>query len=1406
MKKFYAFMSAIVVAASLFAQQPTKADLTNYMKSEHYVACFSTPENSTCNDIVWAGSYLGSSWDVSDLTKLVKCQELPNFPGWYVAVVPLIYDIEGNAHTNGKPMQLSECGTADWNYQCGGPGTITLVSGSVDIEVNGSETDLNNWSTTEPTIIKMTAWKNSPCGKVCSEGQYTIRVIAPTCEEHPEFQPYICGSFNSWSNPVKMVSNGSYYEYTTPIVSSNLEFKFSNSSIKNDWTNQFVYYISEQDIWAEFDNFTLDSEDAMSQFYTRKGNVLTFDFSDQRKFRYNQCPELPEEEPISIEHILIGNLYYNLNGENKTAEVTYQEGYSSENYSGLTTADIPATVVYNDDEYSVTSIGEWTFYGCDNLTSVTIPNSVTSIGDYAFCGCSSLTSITIGSSVTSIGDYAFDYCTSLTSVTIPNSVTSIGGSAFCGCSSLTSVTIPNSVTNIGERAFAWCTSLTSIDVESDNPNYCSVDGVLFNKDKTKLIQYPISNARTEYTIPNSVTSIGKSAFSGCSRLTAVTIPNSVTSIGEGAFSGCGSLTSVTIPNSVTSIGGYAFYNCTGLISVSIGNNVNDIGYTAFLSCSRLTAIDVAENNPYYCSVEGVLFDKNKTKIIQYPTGNTRTSYTIPVGVNIIGKCCFVECSSLKEVTIPNSVTDIEWQAFANCDGLTSVTIPEKVTSIGQSAFWCHNMKTIYCLGEKPAVLGEMVFGSAFVKKSIYVPCGTLETYKTAWNKYSDEIQYAPLILTITGKSNIDGAGRFDISIPETTICDDAPTASITAIPNNGYRFVEWNDGDTNNPRSLILTQDTSFTAIFEENKCLIASGTCGENLTWELSCDSVLTISGTGAMTDFEWSVGGAWCSYFETIKIVTINNGVTSIGEEAFASCSNLISVTIPNSVTRIGYQSFEFCSSLTSIIIPYGVTSIEENVFEGCDNLSSITISSSVTSIGRGALVFCSSLTSIDVAADNSNFSSIGGVLFNKDKTTLIRYPEGKLENSYIIPSSVTRIEGCAFENCRKLTSIEIPNSVTSIGYNAFTLCLGLTSVTIPSSVTSIGSWAFDMCSSLTSIDVDKDNPNYCSVDGVLFNKEMTTLIRYPQAKSNTSYSIPNSVTTIEGLAFDWCDNLTSIEIPNSVKIIEGSAFKSCIGLTSVTIPESVQSIGYGIFGMCHNLTSIEIPNSVTSIGERAFWECYGLKSVTNHATEPQTISANAFENAGISSCALYVPAESVKAYQTADVWKDFGSLIPMQAEEVTEPITDVETQPEDNRVIVTWPVVESADTYTLEIKKNGELICTLTFSADGRLMGIAFAPARNGGNHAPAAIKTANGGLRFTVTGLNSGTLYDLDVIAKDDMNQTIKTYQKSFTTTGTATALDQIDQQPKANSQKLLINGQILILRGDKAYTLTGQELR
>lgn len=336
---------------------------------------------------------------------------------------------------------------------------------------------------------------------------------------------------------------------------------------------------------------------------------------------------------------------------------------------------------------------------------------------------------------------------------------------------------------------------------------------------------------------------------------------------------------------------------------------------------------------------------------------------------------------------------------------------------------------------------------------------------------------------------------------------------------------------------------------------------------------------------------------------------------------------ITIPSKiggkpVTYIGGWAFNGCTGITSIIIPNSVTIIGDGAFNNCAGLTSITIPDSVTSIGESAFCGCTSLKSINVVSDNDCFSSDNGVLFDKKKTKLIRYPEGKLEISYTIPNSVTSIGYNAFRNCAGLTSITIPNSVTCIETFAFHNCTGLTSITIPNSVTSIGYYAFSNCSSLTSITI----PNGVTTikDGTFEDCSNLTSVTIPDSvtsigwatfhncKSLTSIIIPDSITDIGKLAFLECSSLASITIPNGVTIIEELAFSGCNGLTSITIPNSVTSIGNSAFDRCTGITSITIPDSVTSIGDSAFWGCSNLTSVTL-GTGVTSIGHHAFSDCG-------------------------------------------------------------------------------------------------------------------------------------------------------------------------------------------------
>ena len=410
---------------------------------------------------------------------------------------------------------------------------------------------------------------------------------------------------------------------------------------------------------------------------------------------------------------------------------------------------------------------------------------------------------------------------------------------------------------------------------------------------------------------------------------------------------------------------------------------------------------------------------------------------------------------------------------------------------------------------------------------------------------------------------------------------------------------------------LLPTLDKINLKLSDNGAYFIVSSAISKNIRGEVIIPSTYGSLPVSSIDDYAFED----CSFLTSI---TIPDSITSIKRYAFSGCSSLTSITIPNSVTTIGEYSFYDCSSLTSITISNSVTSIEYGAFSGCSSLTSVTIPNSVTEIGGWIFSNCSSLVQINVISTNKHYSSVEGVLYDKDKKVLICYPIGKQDTFFTIPNSVTSIDSCAFD-CSSLTSITIPNSVTTIGYHAFRGCSSLTSITIPNSVISIGEYtfygcsslesvaigsgvssigdrAFLSCSSLTHINVISTNEYYSSVEGVLYNKGRTVLIYYPLGKE-TSFTIPYGVTSIGYEAFRSCSSLTSIIIPNSVTSIQHEAFFGCSSLESVTIADSVTSIGYYAFLGCPSLTSITFEGTMdqwNAISKGTYWKSDALNMV--------------------------------------------------------------------------------------------------------------------------------------------------------------------------------------------------------------------
>lgn len=377
-------------------------------------------------------------------------------------------------------------------------------------------------------------------------------------------------------------------------------------------------------------------------------------------------------------------------------------------YTGLGSSVV---IPESTNGYTVTSIGSSAFLNCAGVTNVIIPNSVTNIGVQAFTGCG-LTSVVIPDGVVSIEQSAFLNCYDMASLTIGSNVVNIGDYAFGSCSSLTNVFIPKSVTNINCTAFNVCSSLKAMTTDEENPAYSSMDGILFDKDQSKLVRCPCGLAGT-YAIPTNVTLIGDYAFSFCRYLTNVVISSGVTNLGQKALAYCSGLTTFSIPTNVIKVEADAFSGCANLASIMIADGVTSIGEGAFAGtgfpiaripgsvtnigagvfgyCLRLTSIIVDTNNPAYSSIAGVLFNADRTTLVEHPPGTPGGlfrlgSYIVPYGVTSIGDQAFVGDYFLTNITIPNTVTSIGKDAFHACDRLVNLIIPDGVTNIGNGAF------------------------------------------------------------------------------------------------------------------------------------------------------------------------------------------------------------------------------------------------------------------------------------------------------------------------------------------------------------------------------------------------------------------------------------------------------------------------------------------------------------------------------------------------------------------------------------------------------------------------------------------------------------------------------------------------------------------------------------------------
>ncbi len=725
--------------------------------------------------------------------------------------------------------------------------------------------------------------------------------------------------------------------------------------------------------------------------------------------------------------------------------------------------------------------------------------------------------------------------------------------------------LPRTIKTILSVAFKRASGLESISVAEDNENYKTYDGVLFNKDMTKLLAYPQNKSGSTYTVPDTVTEIGEYAFYGNRNLQSINLNNvkrikahafdsahnlkkieltqsvseiesyafayiyslesihissSLTSLGERAFSACIKLKNVTwdancqlstipnyafsncalsdinLPAGVANVSDYAFYSCNSLKYVNIPSTVTQWNSSALSGCNNLIRISVDDDNTNYSSVNGVLFNKDKSVLMTYPAGKTETdsTYNVPEEVVEIASGAFVN-SKFENIVMPDCVTKIGSMGFYNAK-INSINL-ENITEIGSNAFsGCDNLTEV-TWPAKVNVLPTSIFNS----------CNNLET----------------------------------VIIPDT----------VTEI--NDYSFY---------------------------------------------LCTSLKNIQLPSSLK----TIGRYAFLNCSSLDNIILPPSLEKIGKYAFSNCSGLTSITIPESVKTLDSYIFNNCLGLTEVNI--NSNSVGSYMFNGCENIANLTLSENVGSIGSHAFYNCENINSVTFP---KSVSSIGQYAFyNCDKLTSLVLPENIKTISYDAFSSCSSLKDVTigaesigsyvFYNCNALENVTLLNTVNNIGEYAFRYCHKLVNVSIPESVTSIGYKAFNNCDYLESIEVDENNSNYASVDGVLFNKNKTELILYPENKTGTEYRVIDSVNKVLNYAFQSNNNLTDVYFGENVNYLGWSVFNSASVIKNITIENKnvefdetgVNPLQTFFYGINKNLLkSLVVHGYIGSTAERKVFE---------------------------------------------------------------------------------------------------------------------------------------------------------------------------------------------------------------------------